>query len=66
VFQGFQSFNGMEACATATTASTTMTTFTLSSLREAAGGGSKPAPNPFVFKKFAMHLKKKDVLKRMN
>ena len=36
--------------------------FTLTSLREANNGGQKN-PNPFVFKKFAMHLKKDVLLK---
>ena len=45
---------------------TTKPTFTLTSLREASGlglGSSMQPPNAFVFKKFAMHLKR-DVLKR--
>ena len=38
--------------------------FTLTSLREASNGG-QPAknPNPFVFKKFAMHMRKDVLLK---
>ena len=38
--------------------------FTLTSLREASMAGQQNKnPNPFVFKKFAMHLKKDVLLK---
>jgi hypothetical protein len=42
----------------ATTAPPPKQTFTLNSLREAGVGGLKPVTNPFLFKKFAMHMKK--------
>jgi hypothetical protein len=49
----------------ATTAPPPKQTFTLNSLREAGVGGLKPVTNPFLFKKFAMHMKKDHLPKCM-